>query len=401
MRFFRLCVVAFFSTVTAFAQTVVMGTIENQLPATFSQTTGPQTFVELGYSANRAGNVTTVMLGWGGVVTPASCANGLKIKFLRKTLGTFTVVAERGPFSPQAGFFTVTLSPPVAVLAGDLLAVVQLQNYATCGGPGVATMSDRETIIRYPGIDLPTGSFATGGLLINARSLMARATSDPNVAVAMIPVVGSAAGGLTFFRTDLQAVNFTGRTLTGKLVFHPAGHAATAADPSVNYSYSGFNLNAVSIPDVVASMGQSGVGSMDIVPTSGPAPKFVTRIYSDSGAGTSGFTTDSLSRDHALALSNITSLIAPADLTNFRMNVGIRTLEDGATISISTVAGGVTRTYSANYFEQGTLAAFLGEAPFVNGVYGISIDAGSAFIYTTLTDNRTNDTSIRFLTVPR
>jgi len=49
------------------------------------------------------------------------------------------------------------------------------------------------------------------------------------------------------------------------------------------------------------------------------------------------------------------------------------------------------------------LAAFFGGAtPLANGVYRVRVDVGgSAFIYSTTTDNRTNDTAIRFLTRPR
>ena len=49
-----------------------------------------------------------------------------------------------------------------------------------------------------------------------------------------------------------------------------------------------------------------------------------TRVYSDAGAaGTSGFTEDALSPYQAIDSHGI--LLIPADTTNFRTNVGIRT----------------------------------------------------------------------------
>src|SRR6185436_18129362 len=100
------------------------------------------------------------------------------------------------------------------------------------------------------------------------------------------------------------------------------------------------------------------------------------------------------------------SIVMPADVTNFRMNVGVRTFDAGATIEISASnAGGslyvpgFTRSYPANYFEQPTLANFLnGAAPVANGFVTVRVTSGSAIVYASTTDNRTNDSSVRFVT---
>jgi len=391
------CASLLFTAAAAVAQPVVVGTIDPDQPGVFLGA-GPQTLVDLSHPANRDGNVTTVALVWTGVPTPASCTAAVKIKFLREGTGTFTVVAERGPFPVQSTYFTVTLTPAVTVQAGDLLSVVQLLNTSTCGGVGASLSSTRDTMLRYPGIDLPTGSFAAGGVIVNGETLMARASSDPAVVAAVAPVVGSLQGAFgSFFRTDVQFVNPGSGIITGKLVYHPAGRTAAPDDPSVNYSYGSFRASSIS--DVVAAMGQSGLGSLDVIPTSGIPPRLILRIYNDAGsAGTSGFTMESLAPDQALAVPSSATLISPADLTNFRMNVGVRTLDDATSIRI-TGAGGVdvTHTYPPNYFEQGSLATFIGATPVANGFYSVRVNSGSAFIYTTTTDNRTNDSSIRFL----
>lgn len=399
MRSILSCTLVVLAAAAASAQPVVVGGIVSD-QAGFIIGFGPQTFVDLSRPANRSGNLTTASLVWSGVPSPASCAAGVKIKFLRRNTGTFTVVAERGPFAPQPTFFTVALTPPVPVQEGDLIAVVQMQNFTTCGGPGSALVSNRETLLYYPGVDLPSGNFAVGGILSNGGSLMARASSDASVVAAVIPVVGSTAGGSTFFRTAIQAFNPAGNLSTGKFVFHPAGRSALPTDPSMNYS---FGSSSSSIPDLVAAMGQTGLGSLDIVPATGIPPRVVVRIFSDAGAlGTAGFTTEAMTPDQAIEFGDTVHLVTPTDLTNYRMNVGVRTLDEGATVIVSGSGVNATRPYGPNFFEQVTLAAFLGATPLVNTRYSVRVDVGgSAFVYTTTTDNRTNDTAIRFLSRPQ
>lgn len=399
MRSILCCAVVVLVAMAASAQQVVVGGIAPDQSSVFLGL-GPNTFVDLSRPANRDGNLTAAALNWSTVPTPASCANGVKIKILRRNVTTFTVVAERGPFAPQPGYFTVTLTPPVAVQEGDLLGVVQLQNFATCGGPGFAQVNGRETLLRYSGIDLASGNFAQGAFIHNGTSIMARASSDPSVVAAVIPVVGSTAGGSAFFRTSIQAFSPGGTIITGKFVFHPAGRSALPTDPSMDYTY---GQSANSIPDLVAAMGQTGLGSLDIVPVTGTPPRVIVRIFSDAGAsGTSGFTTEPFPPDQALEFGDLVHLVAPSDLTNYRMNVGVRTLGEGATINISGSGVNVTRAYNPSFFEQVTLAQFLGGAtPVANGTYSVRVDVGGkAFIYSTTTDNRTNDTAIRFLTRP-
>jgi hypothetical protein len=397
MRFLLASVASLYFVFTALAQPVVVGRIPPELQGTFPGA-GPQTFVDLAHPANRDGNLTTASLIWSFPPSPGSCTAGFKIKTIRRDTGLFFVMAERGPFPVQEGFSTVTLTPPIPVVAGDFLAVVQLQDSTLCGSVGAANGGPHDMILRYSSSDFATGSFATGGYLNNNTQLMASASSDPEAVAAMLPVVGSVAGIGTFFRTDVQAVNPINMPIKGKFVFHPAGVAPQSSDPSLAYSYAA--LSTTSIPDIVPVIGSSGLGSLDVIPSSGPAPRLIARVYSDNGAaGTAGFTMDSFAPDQALRRNATYLLVAAADLTAFRMNVGVRSLDDGLTIAISRGTLSVSRSYLANRFEQGTLAAFLGEQPVANGLYRVTIQSGSGFIYTTTTDNRTNDTTIRFLSL--
>ena len=97
--------------------------------------------------ARSDGRITTASFGWSATPCPAA----VKIKFFRPSVllpfdarPPFAFVTERGPFDVTAPLAdiccrslpqiiqTVTLSPPVEVHAGDLVAVT---NLTTCGGP--------------------------------------------------------------------------------------------------------------------------------------------------------------------------------------------------------------------------------------------------------------------------
>ena len=98
-------------------------------------------------------------------------------------------------------------------------------------------------------------------------------------------------------------------------------------------------------------------------------------------------------------------IITPADLTNFRMNIGVRSLDQGATLEVyahnaagALIVPSFTKpAYPPNYFEQPTLSQFLnGATPVPNSRITVSVRGGSAIVYASTTDNRTNDSSIRF-----
>ena len=97
-------------------------------------------------------------------------------------------------------------------------------------------------------------------------------------------------------------------------------------------------------------------------------------------------------------------LLLPSDLTNFRMNVGVRSLESSATLTISTFAADGTLmttrsnvTYAPNYFEQVTASQFTGLSTLpAGGSILVTVNiGGAAFVYGSITDNRTQDSSMR------
>jgi hypothetical protein len=204
------------------------------------------------------------------------------------------------------------------------------------------------------------------------------------------------------FKTAMQLVNPGLATIQGRLIFHPAGRAASSGDPSIPYSIP--TQQMVNFPDVVAALGQSGLGSIDVKASSSYAPLVVTRVFNDGGAaGTAGFTEPLIRSGDEFVLNapGQAWLAAPADLTRFRWNIGIRTLAGGANLQVKVFSASGTLkktlpiTYSSEQFDQKAAADFLGGVALSpNDIVLIQVLFGKAILYGVSVDNTTNDTSL-------
>jgi hypothetical protein len=87
------------------------------------------------------------------------------------------------------------------------------------------------------------------------------------------------------------------------------------------------------------------------------------------------------------------------------MNIGVRTLDTGATLTVSTFdsTGNVvaTRTlpaYGPNVFDQMPVATFTGASTVPPGGYILitfNLFGGRAFVYSSVIDNKTSDSTYR------
>ena len=240
-------------------------------------------------------------------------------------------------------------------------------------------------------------------------------TQDPSLQIArpasfyaggsrrVLPVVGSAAGSLgSFFRTSVQLHNATTATMSGTLRFHPAGRSGAISDPSLPYTLA--PGATFSTADVLQSMGQAGLGSIDILPAGNASPVSVVRIYNDAGtAGTTGLTEEQMTTAGALGAGESGVLVAPPDPKKSRFNLGIRTLDAGATLTFTLrsatgeVRNVVTPVISPNFFQQTTAAQLLGETPLANETVTVKVEAGTAIVYGSSTDNKTQDASVQIV----
>lgn len=384
--------------VTSLASAQVMIGSMPAVPASYNGM-GPSTVIDLSHPATGFGVLTTASVRWN-----IGCANAFKLKFLTlDQLSSYSVNAVRGPFNAVSGTNVVTLSPPVLVQEGDVIAVTQVGS-ASCGGYFYSKAPEADMTMFFSG-DIPDEGLLTGQLG-RGQQLNVRASSDTSVCEGIIAAVGSTQGAFgSFFRTSVQLTNRDAKAATGKLIFHPAGQSGSASDPSLPYS---IPPNSVAFfNDLIAAMGQTGLGSLDVMSTSGSRPLAVVRVFNDAGtAGSSGFTEEIVTPDNVLRQADEGYITMPADPANYRMNIGIRSGESGATIEITAVNASngtllpATQkpAYAANYFEQTTLQQFLnGVSPVANGVVRIRVKSGSVVIYASTTDNRTNDSSIDFV----
>jgi hypothetical protein len=223
---------------------------------------------------------------------------------------------------------------------------------------------------------------------------------------AIIPVAGSTAGAHdSHFKTELQLNNRSLQTMKGMIVFHPLGRSAAPNDPSQAYELAPHQT--LQYADIVATLGQSGLGSIDIVPEGMGVPTVVARAFNDNGdAGTTGATISALRSEDAVVVGETAILIVPADRQRFRFNVGVRTLDAGATALVHIYnESGVERksftvTYGPNYFVQQAGDAFTADTLMANETLAFEVQSGSLLVYGTTTDNATNDPSIQIAQRP-
>lgn len=263
-------------------------------------------------------------------------------------------------------------------------------------------------------------------LMLFAFSLSAQVYDKPTSSLrkGIIPIVGSTAGANgAHFRTSLRI--YAAPDAHGKIVFHPLGTIASEGDPSMPYSFAP-NAHVVTDylewPDVVAAMGQSGLGTLDIIPDSNGGnflPPVITRVYNDTPNGTFGTEAPlvlprdyfyniyaaSNQRPSGLVLSGGRMTISPMG-PNYRRNIGMRTLSDVDIVAVILRKDGrqetsAARTFPGDYSFMMPVEQFVqqmfgpSEAPLTSDD-GLSINAspGRAITYYTYTDNRTNDPTL-------
>jgi hypothetical protein len=364
----------------------------------------PFTTVNVAFPAVEGGTLTTASLMWDGAPV-GGCADAFRIKILRPNQAGepfgLTVIANRGPFKAVNDLNVIALSPAIEVQIGDLIALAHLKGPDGCGG------------VAHANTDLAVASLvstndAAAGAVIADAAIMAnwtpaiRASSVEDVLHGYIPVVGSLEGNFgSRFKTGLQLSNRTATLSSGRLVFHPAGSPVSSSDPSLPFLL--FPDEIRNFDDVVAEMGRSGLGTMDLVMSIGAPPDVTTRVYDDQGAGgTAGFTEELVLPSQVLGTFSSATFTTPPDLANFRLNIGVRTFAQGAKlfIFVSDATGGsvifpVQKTFPPNTFRQMPAGELLGTVP-ANGIISVIVLEGSAILYGAVTDNRTNDARLRY-----
>jgi hypothetical protein len=215
---------------------------------------------------------------------------------------------------------------------------------------------------------------------------------------AIVPVVGSTHGAFnSYFRTELQMNNRSAQPMRGTLVFHPLGGGASRST-----TYELASHATLYWPDFMESIEATGLGSLDVVVEGKGMPVIVARAFDDRGDdGTSGATVPAVHTEDALHVGASATLILPSDRRNFRFNVGVRALADGAAATVAIYGeNGILRkdlgerSWSGDAFEQLPADAFAGETLLASESLVFTLIRGGLVIYGTTTDNTTNDPSI-------
>jgi desulfoferrodoxin (superoxide reductase-like protein) len=226
-------------------------------------------------------------------------------------------------------------------------------------------------------------------------------STGPAIA-AILPVAGSTQGSGAFFRTSIQIHNPRSTPISGTFVYHRAGVSGGTNDPSLAYT-----LNpgqTIEYADLLPAMGvPNGLGSIDIRTAGDPLPILAARIFSDAGVnGTAGFFLEPVTPESALRAGDSGVIIAPADPLQARLNLGIRSLDSGASLSITVrnksgaLRATAARNYAANFFEQVGANGFLGATLEGSDTITFTVSSGQAIIYGAQTDNRTQDPSVQY-----
>lgn len=355
------------------------------------------TFIDWSRPAAGTGVVNTASVAWSEATTPCDDIFSVRFYAIPSNALATVMIAERGPFRAVNGINTVTLDPPVAVTSETYIGLHRADGAASCGQP-------YGTFSRTPGRALISNSDFTGGLLtglspVGNFRLLAQASSSPSVRVSTIPAVASSGGAAgSFFRTSLTLSNPSSLPIQGKLVMRLAGRSGTDADPSLEFTVP--ENGTINYPDVVTAMGQSGLGSIDILTTASPTPIATARVFNDAGdKGTSGLFEEAVPAGKPYF--NVGTILIPDDLVNYRLNIGIRTISEVAlNVSIYNSAGQLqtlfVKNYPANFMEQVTASQFTENRPLPpGGKIVITAYEKEFMVYGAVTDNRTNDPSMR------
>jgi hypothetical protein len=251
-------------------------------------------------------------------------------------------------------------------------------------------------------------SLALALLLALSGSLAAQATDAApplpfQTQVFVIPVAVSSPGqNGSFFRTAVQAYNGGSSQIVGAFLFRPQGSSITGANVSLTYTIN--PGETIYFADLLAAMGQTGIGSVDVTAANGSiAPVLSVRVFNDAGAaGTTGFTENVKKASDVVGAGSTVVLVAPFDLTAFRFNIGVRTFSAGTSIDVTVrdQKGAVRKTLSLSYgptfFQQYNASSFLGGlAPNASDTITVFVRAGGVILYATTADNTTNDPAIQ------
>jgi hypothetical protein len=215
----------------------------------------------------------------------------------------------------------------------------------------------------------------------------------------ILPVAASAPGaGGSSFKTAVGLHNPAASSISGMMIFRRQGVPGSSADPT--FSYTLLPFETLDYADFMAAIGQTGLGSLDVVATTGSLPVAEARIYNDHDPAANGAREDLILPEEALLPGEGGILVAPADLQRYRFNIGVRTLSAGAamTVTVRDRTGALRSSFSVAYpgdfFFQLSANGFLGLSLQPEDSIRFVLSSGRAVVYGATADNTTQELAI-------
>jgi hypothetical protein len=218
----------------------------------------------------------------------------------------------------------------------------------------------------------------------------------------VIPIVGSTRGANNAdFKTSMRLGPAVSRFQSGKIIFHPADRPGSDNDPSINYTVDRGVI--LQFDDIVGALGQSGIGSIDIISNNRFDSLVETlpvevRLFNQAAAATYGGYESGVWAADAYHPGDW-SVFVPS--SRFRVNVGVRSVTPvrATFVHIAASSGTVTTKaldLPADYVFMQAADQFFG-VPVQQGdtiqIHFDGIDA-IAIPFHTFTDNSTNDPAV-------
>jgi hypothetical protein len=220
------------------------------------------------------------------------------------------------------------------------------------------------------------------------RRINAAALIPIQRAGSVIAVAGSTAGAYASqFRTAAQVSNPNPFAISGSFVFQPV----SGASRQLGYTLAPYQTR--SYADLAGDIGVSGIGSIDVVPAVGPVPAMVVRIVEQSSACKPSAQVPQLAREAALTTGASGTVITHVDDAAQRFNVGVRALEEGATVTATlygtngSVRATVTHSIAPNALLHTGGSDLMGMPVHANESIVFKVTAGSAIIYGSTANN--------------
>jgi hypothetical protein len=215
----------------------------------------------------------------------------------------------------------------------------------------------------------------------------------------ILPVAASAPGASgSFFKTAVGLHNPAASPISGMVIFRRQGVPGSSTDPTFTYTL--LPYETFDYADFLATIGQTGLGSLDLVATTGAIPVTEARIYNDRDPAATGAREDLIFPEEALLPGLGGTLLAPRDLQRYRFNIGVRTLSAGAsmTVTVRDKKGASRRSFSVAYpgdfFFQLSANAFLGLSLQPEDSIRFVLTSGRAVVYGATADNTTQEAEI-------